>query len=247
MKLAVAQIPAKPGNLAENIAWHLAAANAAVQAGAKLLIFPELSLTGYSCAMGEAWQTTADDPEFKPLQNFACNNDLVLIAGAPLEAEAGKPYIGSLIFGEEAPQVYRKYHLDPDEFPFFQPGETYKTLEIGSQKIGCAICADMQHESLAAALKNLGSDIYALSAFVTPSGYAKDAKLLSGYAHTYGMTVMLSNFSNENDGMQTAGKSAIWAPGGQLVVAAKGLEETILVAEETSTGWQSQGLPIQKP
>ena len=247
MKLAVAQIPAAPANLPENVAWHLTAAKTAVEAGANLLVFPELSLTGYSCNMAEAWKTSIENPAFTPLQDFASENGLILIGGAPLKAETGKPYIGSIIFGEEGPEVYRKYHLDPDEVPYFQRGDAYKTFEIDTKRIGCAICADMQHESLAAALKSLGSDIYALSAFVTPRGYKKDAELLSGYARTYGMTVMLSNFSNENDDMQTAGKSAIWAPGGELIIAAKGCEETVLVAEQTPSGWQSDALPLQKP
>lgn len=98
----------------------------------------------------------------------------------------------------------------------------------------------MQHESLAVALSAREADIYACGALIADSGYAHDAGLLSGYARKFSMIVLLANFAAETGGWRPAGKSAIWASGGELVVAAEGTEQALVIARKEATDWRGE-------
>ena len=113
MKLAVAQTQPRRGDIAHNIADHMRFIQAAVAQYADLLIFPELSLTGYEPTLARALATTPDDPRLAPFQMCSDADRIVIGVGLPLVMGAGVG-IGMVLFRPGQPRlVYAKHHLHP--------------------------------------------------------------------------------------------------------------------------------------
>ena len=68
MKLAVAQIRPKRGDIVQNIAGHKKLIELAISEGADLIAFPELSITAYERALGVELASTQADPRLDELQ-----------------------------------------------------------------------------------------------------------------------------------------------------------------------------------
>jgi len=83
-KLAVAQIPSVKGDVPRNIESHLKAINVAVRNQASIVIFPELSLTGYEPELASSLAFAIDDKRLQPLASTAVENNIWIVAGAPL-------------------------------------------------------------------------------------------------------------------------------------------------------------------
>ena len=82
LTIALAQINTRLGDVEANLEKHLALAKEARAAGADLLVFPELSLTGYvlqDLASTVAHHPGSDDPVFRPL--LEASQDLDLMVG----------------------------------------------------------------------------------------------------------------------------------------------------------------------
>ena len=243
--IAAAQFASIKGDLAANAQRHLAFMEEAASAGVDLLVFPELSMTGFELELADGLQSSEQDPIFAPMGAFAAEHEMLTLVGMPLRAASGKPYIGAVILGAGAPTAYRKIHLHEGEERFFQPSDTYQVMRHKGAEVGCSICADMQHESLAAELSARGATIYACGALITERAYADDASILSGYARKFGMTVLVANFAAPTGGWQTAGKSAVWSPGdGKPIVTAPASGEALVIAANEAGSWKGRVLAL---
>jgi predicted amidohydrolase len=80
-----------------NIAEHLRLAELAAAAGSQVVVFPELSLTGYEIALADALAFDLDDARLTPLRAAASSHAIHIVAGAPIRSEA-RLYIGALVF-----------------------------------------------------------------------------------------------------------------------------------------------------
>lgn len=114
---AVAQSGSVAGDIETNIQRHLRFMELASSKGADLLMFPELSLTGYEPALARELALRTDDPRLQPMRDLARELKLVTLVGAPVRsAIAGEVLIASLVFqagGELA--LYYKQHLHSGE------------------------------------------------------------------------------------------------------------------------------------
>src|ERR1051326_4098862 len=103
LTIAVAQPPCVPYEVEANALAH---ATAVQSAGARVVVFPELSLTGYEL---DAPAMTAADPRLASLVEACGKTGSLALAGAPVEGECGRVHIGMLAFqGGAAEVVYRK-------------------------------------------------------------------------------------------------------------------------------------------
>jgi len=113
MKIALSQINTQLGNVSANLDRHLSIAQEAEKAGADLLIFPELSLTGYvlqDLASTVAHRPTPEDPVFKPLLNASQKLDMVV--GFVEEDIRNRFFIASAyLSGGKVLHVHRKVYL----------------------------------------------------------------------------------------------------------------------------------------
>jgi predicted amidohydrolase len=231
--LAVAQSIAVPGDVIRSVQEHARLARSAAERGARLVLFPELSLTGYDRRLSPADAIPADDPRLKPLQALADAHAILIIAGAPIEL-AGRLHIGALCFRPQYPtSVYTKRFLHEGEEVAFAPGTGGEIQRIDNLRVGLAICAEIAHPQHAKQAAEQGVDIYAASCFITPTGYAYDTGLLQEYSREHRMVTLMANYGAPSGDWKSAGGSAIWSSTGTRVALAPEEGEAVIVAELT--------------
>jgi predicted amidohydrolase len=235
--LAVAQSIATPGNLAQSIDHHARLAAIAAAQGARLVLFPELSLTGYDRGLTRADAVSTSDPRLRPLRELADASDLRIIVGAPVASTTGLQ-IGALSFLPGAGVAsYTKQHLHAGEEVAFVAGQGGEPLQIDGLVVGHAICADITHPEHARAAAHAGSTVYAAGCFITQEGYAADAALLQGYAQRHQMLVLMANYGAPLGGWSSAGRSAIWSDTGALLACGPSAGEALVLAERSHSTW----------
>ena len=247
-RIAAAQSISVPGQVPANVQAHLAMVRAAAQQGVQLLVFPELSLTGYEPALAADLVLGADDAVLAPLLEAARTTGMALVVGAPAApvVPGGKPAIGAWVFEADGrAALYRKRHLHPGEEQFASAGsEDAHVRPLAGQPTALAVCADTTHLEHAQAARDGGALLYACGSVISEGGYAKDAAQLQGYASDLGLAVLMANHGAPTGGYACAGRSAFWAPGGEPVVAAPGLGACLVVAARQGGAWQGQVVPV---
>ncbi len=92
--ISVAQTCPVKGNVNANLDEHLRLTELAASEGAQVVMFPELSLTGYEIALAEALAFSEHDPRLATLIDTAASHSLTLIVGAPVRIGARLHYRG---------------------------------------------------------------------------------------------------------------------------------------------------------
>jgi len=155
LPVAAAQPPCVSYDVVANAETH---ASTIRSARARVVVFPELSLTGYEL---DAPALTVDDPRLAPIVKACAETQSLALVGAPVADGAGAAHIAMLaIDGTGASLAYRKMWLHPPEPDWFAPGSDPAVLEVDGWRLGLAICKDTgipQHASDTAAL---GIDAY---------------------------------------------------------------------------------------
>jgi predicted amidohydrolase len=234
LRIAAAQSHSVPGDIPANVARHCIFIDAAAKAGVQLLVFPELSLTGYDLPGMASAALTPSDELLAPLARRAAGNNMTIVAGAPLHNSNGLPFIGAIAFHPDGSRTsYRKHFLYQGEEKFAAPGSAISQLiEVRGVPVGLAICFDTSNQQHPHAAVLAGATLYVAGSVITPGGYAKELNLLTGYAKLFSLGILLANHAVETGGYQSAGRSAIWLSDGQLLVEAPGTGEVLVIGDE---------------
>jgi Predicted amidohydrolase len=229
MKICVAQTSPIKGDIQKNIEAHKNIAEAAIANGAGVIVFPELSLTGYEPELAKDLATTQDDKRLDVFQEISDKNAAVIGVGLPT-LESGNVLISMIIFQPNKERVtYSKQHLYPTEVDFFVPGQKQVYLNIGGSIVAPAICYELSiPEHSGKAYENHAS-IYIASVLNSVKGVDGDILKLSNIARKYRMTVLMANYAGESGGYQCAGKTSIWNDEGTLVGQLNDKNEGFLV------------------
>ena len=229
-RLAAAQSNSIRGDIEGNVAHHVELAEAAAKHGTRLVVFPELSLTGYEPELARKLALSVTDPRLRPLFEVAKSRGITIIAGAPTLTKAGL-HIAAFVFQPTAETlIYTKHYLHKGEEPYFTPGMIRPIIELDNERVSLAICADTTHPSHAAEAARTGASVYAAGVLITPNGIEADSSQLKGYAVEHRMVVVMANHASPTGGWASAGRSAIWDEDGREVVVAPGAGEVILIA-----------------
>ncbi|WP_339468870.1 MULTISPECIES: carbon-nitrogen hydrolase family protein [unclassified Pseudomonas] len=242
LTLAAAQSISIAGDVPANIERHLAFMHVAAEHNVQLLVFPELSLTGYEPSLAAGLAITPDDPVLAPLREIARALQLTAVVGMPvrLAPDAGV-LIGALVLGADGSlALYTKQHLHPGEEVAFVPGQGGAALECEDEQIALAVCADFSHASHPRLAAEAGATVYAAGVLVSEGGYATDSALLQGYAAEHGLLVLMANHGGPSGGYVCAGRSAIWAADGGLLAAAPGVGDALVIARRVGAVWAGQ-------
>lgn len=231
LTLAAAQIEASPGRLDQAIAVHVRMAGAAADGGAGLVVFPELSLTGYSRALKRHHALNPNASEFRPLAETASKRRITIVAGAPMESPEGLWITSFCFLPDGRITTHTKQHLHPGEEICFVAGPGGPPLIAAKTKVGLAICADIDHPSHAADSVQQGARIYAASCFFTPGGYDACAQRMQACAKEHRVIALLANFTGSSGGFESAGQSAIWDKTGKVLAVAPRSGECLAMAE----------------
>lgn len=240
--LAAAQTISTPGDLVANIERHCAFVHTAAAAGVNLLLFPELSLSGYepdllaSCVIDPAGSALA------PLRELAQRHGMTLVLGAPLASASKHPYIGAIVlFADGSNATYHKRHLHPGEERWACPGTVEAaSFPLDNERFALAICADTSHTEHACAAAATGASLYLAGMLVSEQGYAADSATLQRHAANHGYGVLMANHGGPSGGYVSAGRSAFWNAAGQLVASTTGAGEQLLVLRGQNDNWSAE-------
>jgi predicted amidohydrolase len=239
--IAAAQSCSIKGDIESNARAHVEMVRIAAEHRARLVVFPELSLTGYEPELTAGLAMKADDLRLDPLKECSRRCGITIIAGAPVFRPKGKPYIGAWIFSPRRILLYRKRHLHPGEERFFSEGTgESQIIFVDGVRVGTAICADINHPSHAETAAKRGAEVYAVGALISESGYAADARYLRQYATEHSMAVLMANHGSPSGGYRSAGRSAVWDEKGRRVAEAESSGPALVLAAMDRGTWSGE-------
>jgi predicted amidohydrolase len=241
--VALAQIATCPGQIRHNLERHLDMAERAIAAHAGLVVFPELSLSGYLLAHGVAEQAFGvGDERLRPLLDLS--RRIAVVVGVPLRERAGGISNAALLLeGGEVKGIHRKLYLPTygmfDEGRYFIPGPSLEPVTCSLGTFGVLICEDAWHLSSAAILAQHSVDALLIIAGGPteldlggePAGARRWQWIVGATAITAVTPVFFANRCGWEEGILFGGGSlAVDGRGRALADPAPALEETLVLA-----------------
>ena len=216
MKICAAQTRPVKGDVQSNIERHKKLLDIASSNGAEIVIFPELSITGYEPELARELATTADDNRFDDFQKISDDKQMIIGIGMPTKNDAGI-FISMILFQpHDARRIYSKKHLHSSEDKFFTSGQNFPVLTVDETNIALAICYELfVPEHSENAHKN-GAKIYMASVVESKSDIERAMKTLSEIAEKYSMTVLMANCVGRTGVYDCDGKTSVWNDKGLL-------------------------------
>lgn len=231
MKICVVQTRAVTGDIQRNIENHKKLIDLAVSNGADIVIFPELSLTGYEPKLAKELATTQDDSRFDDFQKISDTQQITIGVGVPIKNETGISISMVLFQPHQARHTYSKKYIHSDEEEFFISGQSSIGLIGDKANIALAICYELSVPEHSENAYKSGAEIYIASVAKFVNGVDKALKTLADIAHKYSMTVLMSNCIGQADGLECAGKTSVWNNQGLLVGQLNDLDEGIMIID----------------
>ena len=230
MKIAIAQIEALKGDIERNLNKHVAFIDEALKQNVDLIMFPELSLTGYEPELAKNLATHSEDSRLDALQTRSDQQNIIICAGLPTKLDE-KLFISMVIFQPYKQRItYSKQYLYPTEVDVFTPGNTPCVIAAGSQEIVApAICYELSNAAHAENAQRMDATVYMASVLDSVGGVDADSQRLSQIASTYKMITFMSNYVGCSGGYKCAGKSSVWNSDGQLLAQLDDKTEGLLI------------------
>lgn len=244
LTVALAQIDSALGDRDRNLARHRDWVRRAKDAGAELVVFPELSLTGYflkDLVPESALQL--DDPMLGELGRLS--TDLDVVVGTVIEDADHRYFNASLYFSHgELSHMHRKVYLPTygmfDEQRYFAAGDRFRSFRTEFGRAGMLVCEDIWHLPSAYILSLEGVDLIICASASPGRGITTDERL--GTAESYGLVCrtyaqflttffLYCNRVGYEDGANFWGGSMVIAPNGDIVAQEEDADEALVVAK----------------
>lgn len=240
LSLALAQIRDRK-NIRENFLNHIQFVKEAVSYGCNFILFPELSLSGYMQEEAKEKAQLIKKEDMSIFKRLAEENKISISIGLPLEKEDGIFICQKIFCKDGSIKCYRKRFLHPGEEKYYKSSyDSDWTITENSIRIANAICYDIENEShIDSAIKKSGLDIYAASICYSKEGISKGIKTLSKTAEEKQVNVAMANYVGKCWKMDCGGSSGIWDSQGNIVIAADGKTECMVLAEVDTSGWKN--------
>jgi predicted amidohydrolase len=217
LSVAVVQPACVPLDVAANARAH---ARLIRLAAARVVVFPELSLTGYEL---DAPTIGVDDRRLIPMIEACAEMGTLALAGAPIDGAAGRFHIAMLaITGHGVDVAYRKLWLGDAESRRFSPGPGPVVIEVDGWRLGLAICKDTGVPRHQLDTAQLGIDAYVAGTAMFPDETEEQNARAARIAAEHRVWVAMASFAGPTGGgyTETAGSSGIWSPDGQAMAQA---------------------------
>src|ERR687883_850658 len=237
MRIALAQIDPVVGDLDGNRDLILSHLEEAKEAGADLVLFPELAVTGYppeDLLLRPGFVRAAE----RTLEQIArATRNVVALVGVPL-LERDLSNACAVCAGGEVKATYRKRFLPNygvfDEDRYFAPGDDLLLLEHGRTLVGPTICEDIwQPGPPATDLALAGAELIA-NISASPFHVGKDREreeMLVTRARDNACFLAFCNAVGGQDELVFDGHSLVLDDEGAVLARAPGFEECLLVAD----------------
>ena len=243
LRIALAQCDATLGDVDANVAAHRDWIRRGRQAGADLLVFPELALTGYllqDMVPEVALPRTA--PLFAELGEAAGPMALAL-SGIEETADHAQYMSSFFVEGGEVRHVHRKVYLANygvfDEGRYVGAGRNIRCADASFGKVGLVLCEDAWHPSLVSVMLLEGADLLVIQVAspvrdLTGGELPRNARIwmdtLRTYARLYGTYIAFCNRVGSEDGLVFWGHSCVLGPDGEAVTTGALYDEELVTA-----------------
>ncbi|MDM7998569.1 MAG: carbon-nitrogen family hydrolase [Dehalococcoidia bacterium] len=238
MRVAVAQIVCEVGNVAANCATIQTMALRASEGRCDLIVFPEISDTGYDMhAIVEKASTWPSGP-LQLLQELASGLGIWIVCG--LSEREGDGVYNAVAIVDRKGQLaahYRKAHLftPAGEDRFLKRGSSLTLTSIEGMQWGIMICYDLRFPEMARSLTLKGAEV-----IVVPSAWPLPrinhwCTLLASRAIENQSYVIGANRAGSDGGTEFCGSSRVIDPYGVVAASAPEAGEHLLIAEISKT------------
>jgi len=241
--VGLAQTDSTLGDRDRNLAHHREWVERAVAAGVQLVIFPELSLTGYFLKdLVPEIAISLDGPVMNELRALSARTDIVL--GAVIEEPDHRYFNASLyLSGGELVHLHRKVYLPTygmfDEQRYLASGDRFRSFKTAYGRVGMLVCEDIWHLSSAYILGLQGVDMIICASASPGRGITTDERL--GTAESYGLLCrtyaqflttffLYCNRVGYEDGANYWGGSMVIGPNGDIVAQHEDADEALVIA-----------------
>src|SRR3990167_147237 len=245
IRVAIAQINPRLGDLQANLALYEEKIRQGIKERADLLIFPELSLTGYYLRdMVPSVALSERSLEMKKLKQLS--RDLSFVAGL-VEESADHRFFNSAVYFEDGAvrHVHRKVYLPTygmfDEQRYFARGDRIRAFESKFGRMALLVCEDLWHPSTvylaaldgaAAILCPSASPLRGITDQQVQDDNARYWELINrAYAETFSLFVIYGNRVGFEDGVGFWGGSELLDPAGRRIAKAKYYDEDFVIGE----------------
>lgn len=265
VKIACCQLSPDVENPAASAAAARAALRTTIEAGAGIVVLPELANSGYvfgSAAEARGAAVSVDGDLLAGWAQEAAQGDAVVIGGFCELGEDGHLYnSAALVDGTGVLAVYRKLHLWNDESLWFTPGaQAAPVVDTRRGRIGLGVCYDIEFPELTRGLALAGADVIAL-----PTNWPREARvrddgpMLQLIARTTAylnrVFVAVCDRAGRERGLDFQGGSVIAAPDGSALAAAEpgGAVQTLVAncdlstARDKRTGPRNDAIADRRP
>jgi predicted amidohydrolase len=245
LNFALVQMATILGNVEANLEKHLGFIKRAKAEKTDLIVFPELSLTGYilqDLVPAVSHRPIDDDPVFRPL--LKASRDMDIVVGFVDEDARHRFYISSAYLSDgKVVHVHHKLYLPTyalfDEGRFFTRGDAVRAFDTRFGRVGMLICEDFWHASPPYLLWLDGADVLLLASASPGRGLNEHDRLESArwvegvnqaYANLFTSFVVHSNRVGYEDGVNFWGGATVFDPGGELIAHGPYFEEAMVFA-----------------
>lgn len=244
LRLALAQVNTCVGDLNGNTELVRATARRAAEAGAHLVVFPEMALTGYpieDLALRGSFQRAVATRLGKLARTLATDGlrDLTVVVGHLGTAPSGRPTnAAAVIRGGRVVARYAKHHLPNygvfDEYRHFESGAGSLAIEVCGHRVGIVICEDIWQEGgPVKALAETGIDLLVV---INGSPYERGktplrVRLAQKQAATVRAPVAYVNLVGAQDDLVFDGASFVVDVEGSIVASSPAFAEDLLVLD----------------
>lgn len=253
LRFAMAAAAFRVGALADNAHKMAQQAEQARAQGARLIVFPELALTGYppeDLLLRPALAKRID----QSLEPLLAVRDMVMVVGLPTIHEGQRFNSAAIVYQGQLHGLYHKQILPNysvfDERRYFETGNRSLCFDFQGHRLGLLICEDVWHDAPLAALKAEGAQLVLV---MNASPYALDKhrlrqQRLQAAARQHGLPIAYVNLVGGQDDLVFDGGVLAVNADGSLVVDAPRFTEQLSVIEFGAQGLQSQPLtPLPDP
>lgn len=245
VKIALAQVSTRIGDVKANKEKHIEYIERARSEGADIIVFPELSLTGY-LLKDVAYEVPRACSEAIEEIKQACRNVCAVI-GLVREVRPGIIQNAAAVIGDgEIECIIPKFYLPTyglfEEARYFMPGDPLRDLKIFEGKFGVLICEDLWHPEPAEALVRLGAEVLVCIASSPLRGLNNPVEgkpwidhawtsILNATALIHSVHVVFVNRAGPEDEEFFWGGSRVVGPNGVELARCKDMEEDFRVCE----------------
>ena len=239
MKIALAQVQPKKGDIKSNLELHEKIIALADSKDVDAIFFPELSITGYEPKLAKDLAIHIDNKRLDSLAKISESSNMIIGIGCPYKRPSGTQIAMLILYPDKKRKIYAKQILHEDEEPYFINGTKAVTIQLGQDLIAPAICYESLQVEHANKAMTQGATIYLASVAKAQNRIAEAYKYFPELAKNNAMPILMCNAIGPSDDFVCAGKSAIWHKNGNPIGQLSKDQEGILIYDSDTESAKS--------